>query len=570
MKPTARNTNRMAWLTALLMNAVLFALIFIFLDVRYTTNDDSVILRAFMGYETGTPAQFSIYIHGLLAWPLYWLGSAFPGVPFFSYLQFGLLFLGLTVCTKSILQAFRSSSFLLGCAAGLAFLLLFGIKYTARPTYTSTAAILGAAAVMQLLSIDHTRPKGVVLSMLGAGLLAALAYALRQITLLAVLAYCGLAFVLAFLRWYGVGKSAKQSPKPMLVSLGLIAVLLGALAAGREIEIRALGMQEHLEWQQARISLVDYHDVNAIPQDVLDSVGWTPAVAQMVSNWSFLDENITAEAFRTLTEYCVSQDTRSLGQKAADAWQTMKLAADAAPEDMLLLAGGLFAALLCLTGLKRKNRWYVLAGVLGALGLAAAMLFYLALQGRLPIRAVLMAALPAAGLFFMFLPHCACKKLAAAGTALLILWSGMCLYQFLPGIVRNPEEDMALGSAMGDLEEYASWEPESLFIYDLALAGADVRPFPSYPDGMPHNVTFWGGWGARTAENTQLYANFDIDIHAFDPEVFLRGDVYVVSSRLEPGPFVILDWLREKVDPSIEYEIWSENGAVYVFQFYQP
>ena len=65
-----RNRNRrLAWLIGLLLTVGLFLFIAFCLDWRYNQNDDIGILRSFMGYETGEPAHFHIYIHGLLAWP---------------------------------------------------------------------------------------------------------------------------------------------------------------------------------------------------------------------------------------------------------------------------------------------------------------------------------------------------------------------------------------------------------------------------------------------------------------------------------------------------------------------
>ena len=100
------------------------------------------------------------------------------------------------------------------------------------------------------------------------------------------------------------------------------------------------------------------------------------------------------------------------------------------------------------------------------------------------------------------------------------------------------------------------------------MTGADLRAFPDYSEGMPHNVTFWGGWGMHSRENTELFASFGIDLDNFDPETFLRDDVYVASGRIDPPPTVILDWLNEQLDAEVDYEIWSEYGSVTIFHFY--
>ena len=106
---TARRRSAVCWLAALGMTAAMFALIFLVLDPQYAVNDDSGILRSFMGYETGVPAHFHIYVHGLLAWPLHWLALAAPGVAWFSWMQLAFLFLASVVCQKSIMQRFAGA-----------------------------------------------------------------------------------------------------------------------------------------------------------------------------------------------------------------------------------------------------------------------------------------------------------------------------------------------------------------------------------------------------------------------------------------------------------------------------
>ena len=63
----------LSWVIAVGMTAAVFACAFLFLDVLYAQNDDSAIVRSFMGSLTGEPASFHVFIHGLLALPLCWM-----------------------------------------------------------------------------------------------------------------------------------------------------------------------------------------------------------------------------------------------------------------------------------------------------------------------------------------------------------------------------------------------------------------------------------------------------------------------------------------------------------------
>jgi len=560
----------LCWLYAALMTAVMMVFVLAFTDVTFAMNDDSGILRSFLGYESGTPASFHIYIHGLLAWPLYWLSGAFPGLPWFSYAQMALLALSCMVIAKSIMQSFLKyrKPLWAGAVLAAAFLVTLCMKYTIRFTFTQTSALLGAAAVAQIQSIEHDRGGWrVVLGMAGALALVAFSYALRQITALPVLAFCGLAWAAALAQQYG--RKQGRSVRPMILSLVMVAVVMLGLVTVREWEISHSDAQDYLAWQESNTEVIDFYGLHTVPEEAFEMVGWDPATRAMAQKWCFLDSDLSTEAFLELTEYMHAHDQRTVAERIGEAQETLVNAVRGNAEDMRCMLLGLLmgaAALLCAVVCRR---WVVVLEIAAAVCGGAVMLFYLAYGGRLPLRALLMVLLPAAALFAGLLP-CVIPKKAGLPLALcaaaIAVW---CMCSFLPGLLPNTEEDLELGNAMGDLEEYALSEPESLFIYDDTLVGADVRAFPYYTEEMPHNITFWGGWGLRSPESKQLFENFGIDLDNFDPYTLLRDDVFIASGRVDPPPTLILNWLREKVGENIDWEIWSEWGNVYIFHFYE-
>lgn len=570
---THSRKRALCWLLAALMTAALALFVLLCTDVHYAVNDDAGILRAFLGYENGVPAHFQLFIHGLLAWPLYWLSLAFPSLPWFSYAQMALLLLACLVIAKSILQSFVKHERPLWAGAVMAalFLCALCLKYVSQPTFTQTAALLGAAAVAQMLSVEHDRgPWRVVLGMMGALALLLLCYALRDTAVLPALAFCGLAFVVTLVESYVL---AKRSVKPMLLSAAIVAVALCAMAGARQLEIAHSDAQDYLELQNANTKLLDYYGLGSVPQEAFDAVGWSPATVELAKEWCFLDEALTTEAFDTLTAYMEARDSRTAGDRLREGVPLLVRTLRLHGADMrclaLALIVGLFAAAAALLAGKPR---YLLALLCAPLG-AGVMLLYLSAQGRLPLRALLAALLPCAAYLFALLPACLPKR----STALCALLCAACaaytawgLKGVIPGLLIDKEAELEVGSVMGDLEEYALSEPESLFIYDKTIVGGDLRVFPSYPDGMPHNITFWGGWSMRSPQNRALFESFGIDIDHVDPAFLLREDVYVASGRVDPPPMLLLNWLREKVNPDIDWQIASEYGSVYFFQFYEP
>mgnify|MGYP002589445184 CR=1 FL=1 len=117
------------WLTGLCMSTALMAAIFLFGDLKYAMNDDTAILRQYMGFGTGEIPEAHAFLHPLLSTPLRWLGLAAPEVAWFSWMQLALLWLAGAVSVKALMQCFahRGRSPWLGAAAGAVYLTLFGM-----------------------------------------------------------------------------------------------------------------------------------------------------------------------------------------------------------------------------------------------------------------------------------------------------------------------------------------------------------------------------------------------------------------------------------------------------------
>ena len=228
----------------------------------------------------------------------------------------------------------------------------------------------------------------------------------------------------------------------------------------------------------------------------------------------------------------------------------------------------LFIAAILLVGsfilLAQINIWLTLL-------LFAACMVYLAAQGRLPARAARMAFLPAAALLFALLAQVlpggrvACALVAAGCLA----FGGWYTVYAVPALTLDEELAWEVGDPAAVLDECALWDNDILFIYDLTLA-IDGRLFPNTEEGVPTNVTFWGGWSLRSPGNIEVFDRFGIDLMNFEPEVFLREDVCLATGVADPGPELVLRYLRENVDPTVECSLFGEDQGVYMFQFFIP
>ena len=566
---THRNSARSCWLWGAGITALLWGFLLCFSDIYFAANDDQFILRAMTGFQPGGTPDFHPFLLGFYVYPLRWLQRFFPGVAWYSLLELLLLALALTVILKSLLQCWlragrRLRTGLLLCAGYAA---LYGSNYLARVTFTVTGAMLGAAAVAQILSIDcqSASDRSLLRAMTLAILLLILCYGLRQLSLVPVLGYCGIAFLLRFCSFFGFGKQTKRSARPMLVAAGLALLILGGLFAGRALEIRLKQKQDALQWQQARSQVLDYINLKSLPSEALESVGWTDEQRILLDKWNTMDEAISTEALRSVRKNWYNSETTTT---AGAAIEDLRWRSPWFVQTMVVLFGlGLFA-LFCAFRNRRENPWLPLALLLT--GLLCFLFFcYLALKGRLPYRAVTVALLPAAAMVFCLLGECplpTARKVWRAALGILLAVSMAAPLPALLGAVRRRRSPWDY-NAHADMDAQALAHPDLLLIYSTELVN-DMRMFPDTSQGVPQNLTFWGGWSRGSDEYNAKLAAFGLDGEHFTAADWLRPALRFISLKEAPDE-ALLAYLRSELGP-VEWEAEKVSAGLYFFRFFQP
>lgn len=566
---THRNSARSCWLWGAGITALLWGFLLCFSDIYFAANDDQFILRAMTGFQPGGTPDFHPFLLGFYVYPLRWLQRFFPGVAWYSLLELLLLALALTVILKSLLQCWlragrRLRTGLLLCAGYAA---LYGSNYLARVTFTVTGAMLGAAAVAQILSIDcqSASDRSLLRAMTLAILLLILCYGLRQLSLVPVLGYCGIAFLLRFCSFFGFGKQTKRSARPMLVAAGLALLILGGLFAGRALEIRLKQKQDALQWQQARSQVLDYINLKSLPSEALESVGWTDEQRILLDKWNTMDEAISTEALRSVRKNWYNSETTTT---AGAAIEDLRWRSPWFVQTMVVLFGlGLFA-LFCAFRNRRENPWLPLALLMT--GLLCFLFFcYLALKGRLPYRAVTVALLPAAAMVFCLLGECplpTARKGWRAALGILLAVSMAAPLPALLGAVRRRRSPWAY-NAHADMDAQALAHPDLLLIYSTELVN-DMRMFPDTSQGVPQNLTFWGGWSRGSDEYNAKLAAFGLDGEHFTAADWLQPELRFISLKEAPDE-ALLAYLRSELGP-VEWEAEKVSAGLYFFRFFQP
>lgn len=323
---------------------------------------------------------------------------------------------------------------------------------------------------------------------------------------------------------------------------------------------------------------MDYPGV-ALPDEVLTQLGWTRAEQEMVHNWYFMDTNISAKAFETIAAYRKAQMSTDLGTKLTSGLQTVRtfFAQEAGYPQRVAIAGR-DRALQC---------WLTVAQAWDTLPLA-----YVGRGGcidtcvtALPWHGGAFAFASRADGYFAHIRHLvwviACLRAAnahpsvagqAAGGRLGLWTIGAYLWYAIPAAqalapVATDDADEAGDRCICRFGRVRLGESRSAIYlrFHLYLRYAHV---PSTELGIPTNVMFWGGWGARSPEYMAQLAAFGIDGNNMDATVFLQDNVRLARGVIDPPPDVLMAYLQELTGSEIDYGFDGEWGGVHIFQLY--
>lgn len=602
------------WLAGAALATAMFAVLGFVTDLRYENSDDSLLVKAFMGFE-GEPARFTLYTHTVLAWLLHALSTSVPGVAWFSLYQLALCWFSSAVIVKSCIQLGLSRRLpaWTGALAGLLYLSAFAAFASCRVTYTTTAALAGAAAVAQLMTVDW---RGGGACYRGFALALALlvgCYSLRQIALLPPLAYGALTLL-----WRGWELKRRKSPlRPLLLCAIALTVVLGGLVAVREIEIDARGQRGFIRWHNARISLYDYTPFERDTAPALNSgaeIGENELA--LMREWYLMDGNITTQALETMRGAYVAADQPALA-RLSDAAAAIAdfLRGNPRYAFACLLMALLWAlCMLCARPLGAPYRAAACLALLGGVAFAG----YLAWQGRVIFRSADSALFPcAATLAALALNGLGAVWRGAAGRAgakggvnaadtavdsaaisatgianetslnvqnaasqptrlspirrvLALSLCALCVatvgaHALLTLRALSGAQDSVSLQRESELERYALAHPDTLLARTPNLL-RDTRLLPDVSAGVPQNIVIWGDWYCRSPSWNAQLGRFGFDAERFAATDWLADNLLFATVDDSP-PEALAAYIAEGAGAPVRAEKADEYGTLRFFRF---
>ncbi len=524
---------------------------------HYDLGDDAILMDAFFGAVGGTAENFNAHVLAPLTWILHGLGRLAPGVAWFSVYQLALLAAsayttvesGMLLCRRLRMPVW------LGWLAGTALAWILVVSVSNFITFTQTAAAAGMAAVWRAAAIDW-RAQGRYRALAGSVCLLACAFCLRWESALPALCF-----------WLGVllcaGLAEGTPHRPLLTGAAVCLAALGLIGLLRVADVAFSGEKEYERWQSANVQMIDYGGLG-VDDAVLEAAGWTENTLAAVQNWCMLDASVTADAFDIVT--------RAAERQAFSLSETLGRLQTLFGRHRNILWIAVLTLLLSGVAFLSLKGWGRAASVCCALA-TAALLFYLAAKGRLPMRAAAAVLWPACavGAYLALLGggnafrdgrKCLCALCSLACAVLLVPNARQAFantYQPYP---------MERESVYTRVERYALDHPDTLVIGTNAL-GRDPRLFPDRSQGVPNNLLLgWGSWNNYSKGYRAVMEHFGYG-DGFHMADFVHGNVALAAKSGEEPPSFLVACMEEDVAAAVSWRTEAYDGFT-IYQFLLP
>ena len=237
---------------SMMLSAVLFLIIYKFIPIVYSTNDDRMIAEIISGQFTGTPESYAIQMTYGFTWllsklyeftrSLNWYGIILIFVQIFS---FGTILYRL----QSFSKKWKNKMFL--AVSAMAVFAAVWLKVYVQMTYTTTAAFVGMAAIFWYAT-SKTEWKNLLM----VCLLANIAFSIRPNVFYMLLPATGLVYL-----WKLIGKK-ELKPLTIMAPFMILAVTASLFFVNFSA-YQQEGWKEFMEFFQDRTDIYDFYDLTA-------------------------------------------------------------------------------------------------------------------------------------------------------------------------------------------------------------------------------------------------------------------------------------------------------------------
>ncbi len=484
-------------------HVVMVAYAVLFLHPFYGSNDEFT-LAAIASGAYGDYTQYFIYIHSGFGWILKLFYTLVPGVNWYTFVMYGLIFTSLTAVGWTLIGRSKKTGTILAVMLVLACTQPLYVEFQ----YTKTAAVVTAAGYVLLLGRSRRGKKepaavsaGILLLLLGSWIRF---HAFGMVSLMAF----GMWLSRAWLAWKDrdLRQFLLRDCGPCALAFALV---FGSIFLENVLVYTPGSPEAHYrEYDRARQRLLDY----GVPswdeyQAEYEALGLTRTDCINLENWLIADpDRYTAETFRSIVAFRRDRPFQ---------WEYLVDYLVILATKPLLVLGFLVTVLwlLPLSSLKKKKNWiavcYPYAALLGIY------FYFIKIDRVLPI--VVTACLVS---FVIFVWSAAeeeialwweekltVKRFTAAFLGVVILTTGICVRMLATPVFQVPVQESEPSVAYRTLYDTISKKKDLYYAFDpFTNNGVELgySIFEKIPEDYLTNIFTLGGW---ETESPQVVSN---------------------------------------------------------------
>lgn len=514
--------NRVQWFIPLL-TAMLCVVLCRCLGVgNYMTNDDTSIQDFLSGQYTGSPFFSHPFIHIFLSRFISGLYTLFQGIEWWYLYSQGLMVLGMMLINFAIAYTANKKSLSVLLAAPVMLLIDFClISYPlCRTSFTVVPAVLGTGAIALFLAFYDT--KGRIPVCAGCYILFIMAFCHRGAAGEALICYCLVAVLGHCMNQSG--KWYQRAGAFLFAALLLTGTAIGLKAVNRHYQTEVNG-EDFLSYNSARSEYMDYpHDSYEQNPEIYEQVGWSRETAWLVEQWCFMDEHVTADSFKSITQNSRQRKQESGIGKIRETFQWIQGQVMVRPAELFWTIVSVLTLAVVLIQRHPRRLIMFLANTVGTIVL----ILYQLYGGRILYRTMLLCFLPSCLINLILFVKCVSEAKRQWMALVLIGLLVIAVIPVMPDMMnavfnsQNRATEQKREQRADALGKYAEANPGNIYVRDTKTV-RDLYPYTS----RPINLIEWGkpDWNSA-ANRIRLEAN---GIEKMTGDIMKRPNAFFVA-----------------------------------------
>jgi len=530
-----------------LINVILFSLLFLFIYVRYQTNDDSGIEAVVSGIKMGEPSEYLVVINIVLGKILVLLYSNFPNVNWYPIMLYLLHFLSFTIILHCILKKKN----LMSLSIYLLVFSLFELFLLANLQFTTTAAVTGISGMLLVFTYIDSKDLSFYSAISMGIIFLVIAGLVRKNILYMILGLSSVYLLIKLIRKPGLRI-------PVIIAI-IIAIFSLFNIYNNYYYNKDAQWDFYMGYNQLRGKIIDYprFEYSKLNKDIYDDVGWSENDVEMFDNWFFADLKLySIEKLEYVVENIKPEiKNNRIFKTLKEAWNSISLE--------IRVFTLVFLIFMIMDIIRSRNK-YLFSVLISSL----LIIVYFSFLGRLPDRVFIPIILffILSGIIFIkplrLRPFSNTKKIAIKITifsfciiiVMLLFISTACKSR----VYKTDQEDFE--NVVAELIEkdkiYIRWG--SAQVYDRII-------FFHVPHHLKRFKTINLGWRTHSPIYNQSLEKYSID--NLYKDIIERDDIYVITKKDRVENYVL--FMFEHFGETIKYEKIDDYYGLYsIYKFY--